>query len=255
MKTKHQLKVWTKDNVLFVKYNGRLFKVMAVLVDPKMAHTMIKKNVKNRNKRPKHITNLAKAITDNKFITNGATIVFDEDGNLQDGQHRLYAIIEANEPALLFIIKGVDPLAFETIDKGKNRSLKDDLQVDGETNCGNLAKAVSTCIKMERGDHLRQGVWPSHSEARNYIDTNETIRDRLSFVKNNNGIAWGGNGLLAGIYHQFAKSKPDLAEDFMTGVLTGTDLKEGDPRLALRGKIISVSNKKIKVDTHDKAFM
>jgi hypothetical protein len=56
---------------------------------------------------------------------NGEPITFYENGNLANGQHRLYAVAESGVNIKFFVIEGISKEATETIDVGFKRSSED----------------------------------------------------------------------------------------------------------------------------------
>ena len=69
-------------------------------ITPELAREYLKKNTDNYRKLARGtVRNYAEDIKNGRWELNGETIVFAESGVLQDGQHRLAAIIQANKPA------------------------------------------------------------------------------------------------------------------------------------------------------------
>lgn len=58
-----------------------------------------------------------------KWMLNGVPIIFDDEGHLMDGHHRLNAIIQAGFPVQTWVCRGVSPEAFTTIDQGRGKHL------------------------------------------------------------------------------------------------------------------------------------
>jgi hypothetical protein len=54
-------------------------------------------------------------------------ILFDIKGNLIDGQGRLTSVVKTGIPIITWVIRGLSTKAFQVIDKGKRRSLRDSL--------------------------------------------------------------------------------------------------------------------------------
>lgn len=125
-----------------------------VLVTPTMAKKMLEQgNPLNR----KIAKNTVRAYADD--IRNGlwdddavVLIVFDKNGVLRDGHHRLNAIIEAGTPVKLWIVEGAEPSS--TYDLGKGRSVNDVLRMNGVDATNNATAMIRTigsyCFNVEK---------------------------------------------------------------------------------------------------------
>lgn len=111
-------------------------------ITPEIAEKMLQANVGNRDPKREAI---AKAIQNGEWTLNGATIVFDENGNLTDGQNRLRACITANKPIDTIVVRGIPRTAQITMDVGVKRQLNDYLKMAGYKNC-NIVGGVGTML-------------------------------------------------------------------------------------------------------------
>ncbi len=68
---------------------------MVTWVTPELAEKLLKRNPNFRSMRVGLIQKYAREMKDDEWILNGATIIFNGDGKLVDGQHRLAACVEA----------------------------------------------------------------------------------------------------------------------------------------------------------------
>lgn len=116
-------------------------------ITPAMARVYLGLNVKNRRKKDHRITRYARDIAAGNWKLTGEAIKFDRDGNLVDGQNRLYAVIEANAPAQFLVVRGLDPETMEVLDSGAPRSAADALTLHGYGNGKDVA-AVCHSHKM-----------------------------------------------------------------------------------------------------------
>jgi hypothetical protein len=114
------------------------------IIRSEVAKKYILQNRYNRNYSDTNAHRLATKITNDSWIFNGDTIVFNTEGMLLNGQHRLQAIILSGLPIACVVVRGVDhPLAFRTYDIGKKRDFASALQIDGELHYRELSQAVS----------------------------------------------------------------------------------------------------------------
>lgn len=116
--------------------------VELVYITPVLAKNYLRYNTKNRKHSNRHVSFLENQMNNNLFIENGETIVFDINGNLMDGQHRLKAIVKSGKSYYIPIIRGAVTNSMATYDTGKNRSASDVLTLNGYQNCNVLASLI-----------------------------------------------------------------------------------------------------------------
>lgn len=116
-------------------------------VTPELAENYLRFNNKNRNIGLKNIDFLVNEMRSGRFIENGESIVFDKNGALKDGQHRLLSIIKSGKSYFIPIVRGVEPIAMATYDTGKNRNASDILLLNGFKNTTTLAALIINISK------------------------------------------------------------------------------------------------------------
>ena len=87
-----------------------------ITLTPEMAVNLLEANQRNRPIRDGHVKRIANQIRGGKWQFNGDTIKVAEGGNVLDGQHRLWACIEAKTPIDTIVVRGIHEDAFSTID-------------------------------------------------------------------------------------------------------------------------------------------
>lgn len=85
-------------------------------ITPAIATELLEFNRNNRPIRDGHVKRIANQIATGKWRFNGDTIKVATNGNVLDGQHRLWACIEAKTPIETVVVYGVAEDAFATID-------------------------------------------------------------------------------------------------------------------------------------------
>lgn len=100
-------------------------------ITPEIARTYLTHNTDNPRKLDlKTVEKYASDIKSNLWEVNGEGIVFNKAGELVNGQHRLYAILNANVAADVLVVRGVDDNV-RIYDSGKTRSARDALKISG----------------------------------------------------------------------------------------------------------------------------
>lgn len=107
-------------------------KIAIVTITPVMAwELLIKHNVHNRPVAYSHSYRLALDIIAGHWMLTHQGGAFNADGDLEDIQHRLVAIILANTPVQMMMTTDLPDGLFKTIDIGKTRSVGSALELAG----------------------------------------------------------------------------------------------------------------------------
>ncbi len=124
-----------------------------VHMTPEMAVELLEANKHNRPLDQTTISRITRKIQQGKWRYNGDTIKITNTFDILDGQHRLWAIIEAKRPVETLIAFGIDREAFETIDTiRKLRSYSDTIALEGQTRYRTvIGTSLSWLIRYERG--------------------------------------------------------------------------------------------------------
>lgn len=100
-------------------------------ITPKKAEQYLAMKKTNRPIDKAHVKALAKMMRDGTFQLTHQGIAFNCDGTLQDGQHRLLAIIESGMYVSMNVSRGLPNKAMDVIDTGKKRTIADALNING----------------------------------------------------------------------------------------------------------------------------
>jgi len=121
------------------------------LITTEMAKDYLSRNFNNRPLIEKTVSYYADQMKQNLWALTGQGISFDESNKLIDGQHRLAAIIKANKPINILVIRGVQSLNFEFYDLQKTRSSADVLSISGIDFAGMNAAIISRFHYLKKG--------------------------------------------------------------------------------------------------------
>lgn len=212
-------------------------------IDPDLAGHMLGCGRKNRDLRASRIRFYAHEITAEQWCLNGQTIIFSSDGSLIEGQHRLQAIIVAGKAITTFVVFGVDPSVFDTIDTNMPRALADVFTEHGEDNTKSLAAAVHLVWQHEKGTlHWGSGGVgknispPSHRDLENTLRDHPRLRDSLS--RRSPTHAFIPPAVAVALHYLFSIQDETLANLFWDGVADGTGLTADDPVRLLRERLL-----------------
>jgi hypothetical protein len=128
-------------------------------IGPTLAKSYIESNYgKQRNLSESHVVHLAQQMKAGQWECNGEPIIFDENNNLIDGQHRLNAIIRSGVEIDTLVVSGVKQSAFVTINSGKSRSNSDVFSIKGTANYNNIATCVNGVMNYRRALKVTKSV-------------------------------------------------------------------------------------------------
>ena len=92
-------------------------------ITPAKAKEYLKTTQGNRPISKVTVRSYADSMLQGKWLLNGVAIIFDNEGHLIDGHHRLNAIVKADVPVQTCVCRGAEPDSFKTIDQGRGRNL------------------------------------------------------------------------------------------------------------------------------------
>lgn len=211
-----------------------------VTITPDMAREWTEKNTRNRTVRYAKVAQMARDMKAGEWSLNGETIKLCTDGTVIDGQHRLYACIQAEAPFRTFVVRDLPMSVQDTIDTGATRRMADQLIMRGESDAATLAAIARWLLKWRSGVRGwgSADVEPTHAEMLALIDAEPAVREAAAFAasargkfKSVSGSTWGMAWLL------FHASDVTAAGAFLEKALTGADCSAGDPVLAFRTRI------------------
>ena len=212
------------------------------VISPKKAERILEENnVRNRELRESRVATLAAAIKRGEWKLTGDAIVFDVDGVLLNGQHRLAACVVAGMPIEVLVLRNLPAESQDVMDNTLSRRLGDALTLRGEVNVHRLAAGINWYARMVRAE-ATGNVHPSTEALRPSIpmllqlfDENQGLRDG---VREQSPLYQSGLRLRAGaaigLWYRLHLIDADDNRIFWDQVRTGANLPEDSPILALR---------------------
>lgn len=207
---------------------------IAVHLTPAAARTLLARNLKNRKISEKVVQKYAAEIKAGEWRLTPGGIGFDDQGTLVDGQHRLHAIIRANQSVPMVVTLGLPTAGQEKVDRHRRRSLFDALYLAGFATKRQEVE-IATCLtrRMMQSD---SGVVPSDSLVKQTLDCHhEHITAVIALMKGDNksrrGLSQASFLAAAVLYHEIA---PGKCAEFLQGVRIGAMLTQDHPAMRLR---------------------
>ena len=205
-------------------------------VDPALASLWLTKNVANRKVRPARVEQYARLMKTGNWNLSSDVISFDTKGNLQNGQHRLLAVIKSGRTVTLGVQRNAPVSAMEVIDNGAPRSTADLMRWRNEANptliaaAGRLAYLWETdLIYTEAKTQVLSPV-----EIIDFVEDFPMIRRSTEIVsKYRKRIDANPTPLVVAHWAIAESNGPDAADEFIRLLATRENLPEGSPILAL----------------------
>ncbi len=241
---------------------GRGLKVGIINITPEQAVKMLERNTKNRSINKGRVSRYAIDISDGKWKLNGVPIVFDKNGMLTDGQHRLQAIIRANIAIETLVVHGVSDESFTTIDTGKNRSGGDVLSIAGldgvkarslaqliirifQENSNRLGRAYTYSMATSDSEYARIKQTLTNEDILEYYNNNYNELDAVYEFCNkfrSKSAKVLNFGIFTMLFYKLRKINLLDAEYFIEHLATGAELNEQSPIYHLRERFINLKN-------------
>jgi hypothetical protein len=222
--------------------------VLTIMPD-EAAYILQEMNPTNRAISKFHENEIVQVIKSGRWKDNGEAIIFDYEGHLKNGQHRLRACVLTGIPIMVSVSFGVEPDVFDTIDRGKKRCLGDDLSIIGEPNSRALAAVLGALWYDDQGkiDKLARDASPPLDVAKALLEKHPDIRRFVSWASTYKKKAVLEPRLLAYCYYTCSQVDPGAADKFFKDLVDGANLNQGDPVLVLRDMLMRNKADKIRV--------
>jgi hypothetical protein len=207
---------------------------------PLMAAKYIELNRRpNRALRPDHVETLARDMREGRWQCNGESIIFDRHGNILDGQHRLAAIVSSQTSIETYVVHGLDPEVFTTIDRGTRRNMADVLGMCGEIHRTILAASLVWIYVHEHGGmqaYHRRDRRPTIGELEEILLKHPGLRQSCRYGHGSRTPLLPGLG--TALHYLFAQKDATLAASFFDRLASGEHLSKADALYALRERLI-----------------
>lgn len=214
-------------------------------ITPEMAGDFLATQRLNRKLRGTRVNRYARMLAADKWQLTGEPIIFDSEGHLTDGQHRLTAIIVSGVPMTTFVVRGVERDAFKNTDSGAVRSLADTLDTMGYHNTPYLASALINLETYRQYGDMRTLSNDARATRDDLLERMEAEPDLAVAVATATGGTMPGaivpRGYKTGVYmaclHLFLRLDYEDAMFFDEHFKFGMELTLTDPIFHLRKRL------------------
>lgn len=203
-------------------------------VTPGLASAMLVYNIGNRKLVEEQVAKHVHRLKAGEFILHHHGISFAKAGVLNDGQHRLTAIVRSGVSGQLQVTFGAEREEFSVIDQGKTRTASHLLSILGYQNSANLA-ALSRVIMVAKGVSS-PAITPSTVADHASMIAGELVNDAVHAGIALKKVTAPSPVALAHYWIATRSKTPERINAFFEGLNTGENLTH--PKLKLRNWLI-----------------
>lgn len=222
---------------------GEVFSETTVL-NPGLAGELLKLNPDNRNVRKAKLEQFIHDMQRGAWTFNGEPIIISREGLINDGQHRLRAMVEANTTLPVLFVFGVDREARLTVDQGSARSAGDFLGMEGVENANVAASIARLVMAVEREKYARLF---REQDVTNVEIRRRVMSDQLISVAANYAVSvyrftksLCAPAIIGTAFYLLNEVHPADAKEYMDHVSIGEGLLRDSPAYAVRDALLSL---------------
>jgi len=213
-----------------------------VIITPEMAKRWLERNVSNRPVSAITVAKYRRDMEAGLWHFTNAGIAWDADGNIIDGQHRLYAIsqLASGQGVAMNVTRGLPPESRFYIDQGRKRTPGNQLAMAGIKNYNHNAAGAKFFLVWQSGVIFRdthQAQLITAPQIQEWVHSHPDLI-RLANESHQHLIKNDAQPSVArAAFFAFAKISPQQAHMFFEKLSTGAGLEAGSPILALRQRL------------------
>lgn len=226
-------------------------KVRLVRIGPELARGWLEnRNDRNRKIKKDAVARISSDIREGRFILNGETIIFDADGQLLSGQHRLKAVVETGATIASYVAFDMPVNAMGKTDRGIPKSADQFLQIAGKSHATRMAAAAKLAMQAEKG---AKGENISTCAILEWIERHPEIEPCViaaqSIYTSGHKAGFRLNPAASAVALWLANRRDlgELMTDMLSDTCRGVGLEEGSSTLLLRNYIANARDRKIEM--------
>ena len=228
----------------FKKLARKYYGTRTLMFDADLARAVLDEfNTGNRRVNQRKVSQLVDQMTSGEFENTGEPLIISAEGVLNNGQHRLFALVEADTEIDMDVRFGIPRRAFSKTDTGTSRNPADVLTILGVRHGADIARSVRLLVLYGRGLPESVRSFVSNDEVgrafEKWKDITE-VSDRVAQRAIPRAIR--GTALLATAY--LASRSPGRAQlDAWLEILaTGLEAARDNPAYVARERIVRAAD-------------
>jgi hypothetical protein len=219
-----------------------------VQITPAMAVDLLERNPDNRRLRPAKLAQMISDMREKRWSFNGEPIIVADTGELNDGQHRLEAVVQSGVTLTALMVFGIDRATRTTLDQGASRTAGDFLHMLDMPNAYSIAAIGRMVLAYERSDRKTLGRDRdiTTAEVMERATTDLALATSATYSnRHQRRMAPFARATIIGFCHYVLMDKDAQdAMKFMDQLCTGENLQRGDPAYMARTRLQSTTDKK-----------
>jgi hypothetical protein len=206
----------------------------------KAAQILDEQNIRNRTLRESRVAHLAGILQRGEWRLTGDAIVFDLDGVLLNGQHRLAACGAVEIPIQVLVLRNLPRENQDVMDDTLSRKLADALKLRGIGDNNALAAGITWSARLTYAEitgyaHYRNdAARPSIPQLLRYYEDHPGLEEAMVQVRPAMKTLKLRPGPAIAVRYRLNQLDVDEAALFFDSLRSGANLDEGSPILALR---------------------
>lgn len=223
-----------------------------VTITPAIARRLLELNDDNRNLRPTLVQAIAQDIENNRWQLNGESIVVSRDGYLNDGQHRLHAVIQADKPIQSVVMFGVGRDSRFTVDMGVARTVGNFLAMKGRQYSNVVPSVARLMLAYNEGTTSAANVggksrFTKQDLLARAMRFGPEVVDAISRIGQSEfGRSVHGHAFLTAAYLILKEHHQENCELFFDKLLSGAGLPEDSAVLWLRNRLFDAARSSLR---------
>jgi hypothetical protein len=223
----------------FANLVATFYGTKTIMFDKAFAEAVLGYNTGNRRIARRKLERLAGQLTRGEFVNTGEPIIMSREGVLNDGQHRLQAIVDSDAEIDLDVRFGVPRHAFTKTDTGAARTGADILSIRGIAHGAQVAQTVRLLLLYERGlpESIRDFV--SNDQVNVAFDRWNDLPEAVEMVQDRSfpkGIR--STPLTATVFLANRSNGKQRLETWLDTLSSGLTSNKDDPAYQLRERLM-----------------
>ena len=196
-----------------------------VTITPEAAAKILQEHNRPEGNRKISVTQLrllSHSMEAGDYILTGETIIFDQHGNVINGQHRLTACVDSGNAIPALVVIGVSDQAFMVLDQHAKRTIGQVLGMLNSPTPNELGAAISTLFSFLTTGVLNKSHWRiTVNDSLRLLQEHPRLQDSVAFALSyRKGCRIFGSSSIPVVSHYvFRHADPVLADEFFSALL------------------------------------
>jgi hypothetical protein len=215
-----------------------------VMMNPGVAAELLRRNPDNRVPKSVKSAHFAADMAAGRWAFNGESIIVSQDGLLNDGQHRMQAMVDANLALPMIVVFGVERSTRTTLDQGSARTAGDYLHMDGATygnQCASIARVI-LAFEASDGRHIRDAGRFTNAQILARIAADDGILKAAEYAARvgKHTSKFAAPAVVGAAFYLLADINVMEARDYMDRVCVGEGLRIHQPPFTVRETLLKM---------------